>query len=306
MRIGIDLGGTKLEGVVLNENNETIAKIRRPTPAADYREILEAIRSVVTALEKEAGVDCSVGIGTPGAISPHSGRLKNVNTEVLNGKNLLEDLEIILARRIYLANDANCLALSESVDGAASQAHCVFAVIIGTGTGGGLVINRQVIVGANAISGEWGHNPLPWQQKTEASVQCYCGKFGCIETFLSGAGLSRLHAQLGGAKVSAERVASLSLADNVIAAQEIAAQEIAAKAIEIYVGQFARALASVIKVIDPDVVVLGGGLSKIPFLPKRVESRLPEFVFSDHLSTRVVEATHGDSSGVRGAAWLPP
>jgi fructokinase len=296
MRIGIDLGGTKIEGVVLNDSNETLAKIRRPTPATDYRDILETIASIVIDLETEVGADCSVGVGTPGAISPHSGRLKNANTEVLNGKNLCFDLENILARKVYLANDANCLALSESVDGAARGERCVFAVIVGTGTGGGLVIDRQIMTGANAIAGEWGHNPLPWQDSTEHGVRCYCGKLGCIETFLSGAGLSRLHSQLGGPEVSAERVASLSQADQVIAAQ----------AIEIYAGQFARALATVINVVDPGVVVVGGGLSKIPNLLQLVESRLQEFVFSDHVSTQLTVALHGDSSGVRGAAWLPP
>lgn len=294
-RLGVDLGGTKVEGVVLDANNQILAKRRLPTPSADYGQILDTLVALILELEQQVRDRCSVGIGMPGAISPHSGLIKNANTEVLNGENLPKDLEQLLGRKIYAANDANCLALSESVDGAGKGAESVFAVILGTGTGGGLVINGQLMVGANAIAGEWGHNPLPWAEATDIAVRCYCGKIGCIETYLSGAGLSRLHVTLGGADISAQRVSELYESGD----------KTAIAAIGLYASRSARALATTINIVDPSVVVLGGGLSKINNLAAAVESKLPEFVFSDHVSTRVVPALHGDSSGVRGAAWLP-
>lgn len=294
MRIGIDLGGTKIEGVVLDDNNQVIHRIRRATPATDYSKILTSIDAMISDLEAEVRQTCSVGIGTPGAISPHSGLLKNSNTTVLNGRHLREDLESLTGRNLFLANDANCFALSEAVDGAASDANIVFGVIIGTGTGGGLVIDGKVLVGANAIAGEWGHNPLPWPDNSDLPTICYCGKVGCIETYLSGAGLSRLHTELGGEQLSAEQIAKLvDLNDS-----------LATRALEIYAERFARAVAGVINIIDPNAIVLGGGLSKIKSLPALIEKNLPKFVFTDYLTTRVVTAAHGDSSGVRGAAWL--
>ena len=296
MRIGIDLGGTKIEGIVLDADNRPVIKRRWPTPAQNYQQILEAIDKAVRTLEQDVAQSCSVGIGMPGAISPHSGLVKNANTVVLNGRNFTNDLERLLARKIYVANDANCLALSEAVDGAGREAGCVFAVIIGTGTGGGLVVNRQLLVGGNAIAGEWGHNPLPWQENDVSLSPCYCGKLGCIETYLSGAGLARLYVAFGGGNISAEEISE----------RYDFQEELAIKTVETYAHRLGCALSSVINIVDPDIVVLGGGLSQIRNLVQLVESVLPSFVFSDHVATKIVKALHGDSSGVRGAAWLPP
>ena len=297
MRIGIDLGGTKIEGVVLDSDNIVQARVRRATPQDSYDAIVAAIAALVSDLEAAVATGCSVGIGTPGAISPHSGRMKNSNTIVLNDKNLKSDLETAIGKPLYLANDANCLALSESVDGAAAGAHSVFGVIIGTGTGGGLVYGGQVVTGANAIAGEWGHNPLPFRTSIdEPCVECYCGKRACIETYLCGAGLSRLHRFLGGADASAQE----------ISLQAQRGEKLALATLDVYAQRLARALASVINVFDPEVIVFGGGLSNLPSLTTSVAKHLPAVVFSDHIATRLELALHGDSSGVRGAAWLPP
>lgn len=297
MRIGIDLGGTKIEGVVLAADNSILLRRRHPTPQNDYPSIVRSIADLINALEQEVAQVCSVGIGTPGTISPYSGRIKNANTVVLNGKNLAADLEAATGKSLYFANDANCLALSEAVDGAAAGAKSVFGVIIGTGTGGGLVFDGQLIVGANAIAGEWGHNPLPFSDASDRpAVECYCGKTGCIETYLCGAGFVRLHHASGGAENSAEEIA-----DRIRSADARAICTL-----DRYAQLMARALASVINVFDPEVVVLGGGLSNLPSLVERVTQALPAFVFSDHVATKISRALHGDSSGVRGAAWLPP
>lgn len=296
MRLGVDLGGTKIEGIVLDAENRTVAKQRWSTPAGDYQEILRTLSMVIQTLEQAVGEVCSIGIGMPGAISPHSGLIKNANTVVLNGKNLPRDLGALLGRQIFVANDANCLALSEAVDGAGKGLGSVFAVIIGTGTGGGLVVNGRPLIGNNAIAGEWGHNPLPWPEDADLAAPCYCGKVGCIETYLCGAGLSRLYAEMGGENISAEQIGERWNCGEPIAAQVIGR----------YAQRLGRALSSVINIVDPDIVVLGGGLSKIKNLPQLIESVLPSFVFSDHVATKVVLAAHGDSSGVRGAAWLPP
>ncbi len=297
MRIGIDLGGTKIEGVVLDRDNRVREKIRRSTPQADYHAIVTSIAQIITELETKVATHCSVGIGTPGAISPYSGRIKNSNTVVLNGMDLRADLQALTDRAIYFANDANCMTLSESVDGAAEGASSVFGVIIGTGTGGGLVYEGKVITGANAIAGEWGHNPLPYLGPDEQPLAaCYCGKQGCIETYLSGAGFSRLYASLGNPKLSAETIVERAEQG------EAAAQ----MAIEIYAKRLARALSSVVNIFDPQVVVLAGGLSNLPGLESLCAEFLPQFVFSDNVCTAIKKAMHGDSSGVRGAAWLPP
>ncbi|MFT4560386.1 MAG: fructokinase [Gammaproteobacteria bacterium] len=297
MRIGIDLGGTKIEGIVLGDDAQVRARQRVPTPSADYAAILTAIAELVTTLESEVGQTCSVGIGMPGTISPHNQRVKNSNTTILNGKALDRDLAIKMRRELRFENDANCFVLSESVDGAGSGSALVFGVIIGTGTGGGISINKQILRGANAIAGEWGHNPLPWARASETEPpKCYCGKYGCLETYLSGAGLTRAYAEQQ---------------DDVTDASEIAAraehgEREAQAAIQLYAERLARGLASIVNVIDPAVIVLGGGLSKITALYRLVPPLIGQYAFTDQLTLRVVPAAHGDSSGVRGAAWLWP
>lgn len=297
MRIGIDLGGTKIEGVLLDAGGRIAARRRIATPRFSYEAILSAIGELVGELDSEARQRCPVGIGMPGILSPHSGLVKNSNTTVLNGRALDRDLSALLERELRFENDANCFALSEAVDGAARGEAVVFGVIIGTGTGGGIVIDRRILRGANAIAGEWGHNPLPWVRAGEVDgPECYCGKRGCLETYLSGAGLSAAFATAGGGQAAAQD----------IAAQAGAGAELALAALDLYVDRLARGLSSVINIIDPDVVVLGGGLSNIAALYDRLPRLLNEYVFSDHVCTRVLAARHGDSSGVRGAAWLWP
>lgn len=295
MRIGIDLGGTKIEGVALAEDGQTLARRRVPTPRGEYRPILQAVADLVSALEEETGRRGSVGIGTPGAVSPATGLLKNSNSTELNGHPVREDLEALIGREVRIANDANCFALSEAVDGAAAGADVVFGVIIGTGTGGGVVVHGRVLAGCNAVAGEWGHNPLPWPQEDELpGAECYCGKRGCIETFLSGPGLARDYLALAGEPLPAEQV-------SVHAGQgEVAAET----ALRRYEARLARALAHIINVLDPDAIVLGGGLSNIRRLYDTVPRLWTGHVFSDAVATRLVQARYGDASGVRGAAWL--
>ena len=294
MRIGIDLGGTKIEVISLDAQGSERFRKRVRSPRGDYDGTLEAVASLVTDAEEAAG-SATVGIGIPGAISPATGLIKNANSTWLNGRPLADDLQRRLARPVRLANDANCLALSEAADGAAAGHSVVFAVIIGTGTGGGLVVNGRALVGANAVAGEWGHNPLPWPSGEEwPGPDCYCGRTGCIETFLSGPGLSRDH----------ERATGMRLEANTIAERAAQGDEPAAATLARYECRLARGLASIINVIDPDVIVLGGGLSNIDRLYTRVPALWEEFVFSDRVATRLVKARHGDSSGVRGAAWL--
>jgi len=296
-RIGIDLGGTKIEGIVLSASGGVSAGRRIATPREDYEGTVRAVAGLVSALEAETGTRATVGVGTPGAISRATGVVKNANSTWLNGRPLHRDLERALGRPVRLANDANCFALSEACDGAAAGADVVFGVIIGTGTGGGVVIRQQVLTGPNAIAGEWGHNPLPWPGAEELPGDpCYCGLRGCIETFLSGPGLSADHARVtGGARTSAE-IAALAAAGD--AAAEATLQR--------YEGRMARALASIINVLDPDVIVLGGGLSKLDRLYANVPAQWARWVFSDRVDTRLVAPLHGDASGVRGAAWLWP
>ena len=296
-RIGIDLGGTKIEGIVLSASGGVSAGRRIATPRENYEGTVRAVAGLVSALEAETGSRATVGVGTPGAISRATGVVKNANSTWLNGRPLHRDLERALGRPVRLANDANCFALSEACDGAAAGADVVFGVIIGTGTGGGVVIRQQVLTGPNAIAGEWGHNPLPWPGAEELPGDpCYCGLRGCIETFLSGPGLSADHARVtGGARTSAE-IAALAAAGD--AAAEATLQR--------YEGRMARALASIINVLDPDVIVLGGGLSKLDRLYANVPAQWARWVFSDRVDTRLVAPLHGDASGVRGAAWLWP
>lgn len=295
VHIGIDLGGTKIEIIALNERNETLIRRRVATPAADYAAILTAIAELVDSAERELGVRAEVGIGTPGAVSIETGLIKNANSTVLIGKPFQRDLESALQRRVRMTNDANCLALSESVDGAATDAGTVFAAILGTGTGGGIAVNRQILEGANRIAGEWGHNPLPWPRENEMpGPACYCGKAGCIETFLSGPGFARDYLWAGGAEATPATIAELAEHG----------EEIAAASMRRYEDRLARSLATVINILDPDVIVLGGGVSNISRLYGNVPALLPRYVFSDSVRTKLVKAAHGDSSGVRGAAML--
>jgi fructokinase len=294
MRIGIDLGGSKIEIIALDDRGAQRHRTRIPTPAHDYGAILGAICELVEQAERAIDAHASVGIGTPGALSPATGLLRNSNTQSLNGKPLDRDLARVLGRPVRIANDANCFALSEATDGAARGADVVFGVIVGTGTGGGVVVRGHVLAGLHAIAGEWGHNPLPWPADDERpGPPCYCGKRGCIETFLSGPGLARAHDPAARALCARE------------IAQRAAAGDPAAQAtLARYADRMARSLASVINVVDPDVVVLGGGLSRIEALYQQVPALLPRYVFSDSVRTRLCAAAHGDSSGVRGAAWL--
>ena len=291
MRIGIDLGGTKIEGVSLDENGRLIRRLRSDTPQGNYRKTLQAVADLAGQLDPNGKTP--VGVGTPGAISPASGLLRNSNSVCLNGQPLLQDLQEKLGRKVRLANDADCFALSEARDGAATGARSVFGVIIGTGTGGGIVVDGKPLAGPNAIAGEWGHNPLPWATPDELpGPDCYCGKQGCIETWLSGPGLARDH----GMGLTAQEIASAAATGEPLALQ----------ALQRYCDRMARALAGIINVLDPDVIVLGGGLSQIHSLYTEVPKRLPEYVFSDTMLTRLTPPRHGDSSGVRGAAWLWP
>jgi fructokinase len=295
MRIGVDLGGTKIEGLALSAEGAVTARRRVPTPRDDYGATLDTVARLVLDLEREAGGGGTVGVGMPGTLSPATGRVKNANSVWLNDRPLAEDLRRLLPRPLRFANDANCFALSEANDGAAAGARAVFGVIVGTGVGGGLVIDGKVWTGPNAIAGEWGHNPLPWPGVGEwPGPPCYCGKTGCIETFLSGPGLARDHREAGGP--SADAVGVAAAADRGDAA--------ARGALDRYEDRMARALASVINVVDPEVIVLGGGMSNVGRLYVNVPRRWDRYVFSDRVDTRLVPPAHGDASGARGAAWL--
>jgi len=297
MRIGIDLGGTKIEAVAIDSAGRELARRRVPSPAHDYGAIVETIGGLVDGLERELGARATVGVGIPGVVSPATGLVKNANTTVLIGRPFDRDLGTRLGREVRLANDANCFAMSEAADGAAAGAAAVFAVILGTGVGGGLVIGGRIIVGANAIGGEWGHNPLPWPRDDERpGARCYCGQHGCIETFLSGPGLARDFAASAGRTLGAPEIVAAAAARD---ADALAA-------LERYEDRLARALATVINIVDPDVIVLGGGLSNLARLYETVPRRWLAWVFSDEVTTRLRPARHGDSSGVRGAAWLWP
>jgi fructokinase len=294
VRIGIDLGGTKIEAIALDADGRERFRHRVATPRGDYGATIEAVASLVASAEVVVG-QATVGVGMPGVVSPATGLVKNANSTWLNGRPLSEDLAERLDRPVRLANDANCFALSEATDGAAAGVPVVFGVILGTGVGGGLVVDGHVVTGANAIAGEWGHNPLPWPEAAEwPGPSCYCGRTGCIETFLSGPGLARDHeARTGRTLDAAEIVAGAGLGDRD-----------ADESVSRYERRLARGLASVINVFDPGAIVLGGGVSNITRLYERVPRLWTEFVFSDAIVTRLVKAVHGDSSGVRGAAWL--
>jgi fructokinase len=300
MRIGIDLGGTKIEGIVLDDAGQERARLRVATPKGSYEETVQAVAGVVRELESKVGARCPVGIGHPGAISPATGLIKNANSTQLNGHPLDRDLKHALERdEVRLSNDANCFAVSEAADGAGRGWPIVFGVILGTGVGGGVVIEGRALVGAQAIAGEWGHNALPLPRDDERpGPLCYCGRRGCIEAWLSGPAFQRQFAERTGRTLSATGIADAAESGD----------GAAATALELYCDRLARALANVMNLIDPHVIVLGGGLSKMKPLYRRVPELWRGYLFSepDRIATRLLPPLHGDSSGVRGAAWLWP
>ncbi|QPE18232.1 fructokinase [Providencia rettgeri] len=298
MRIGIDLGGTKIEVIALDDSGNTLFRKRIPTPRGDYDATLKAIVSLVADAETATGLSGSVGIGIPGTLSPVTGKVKNANSTWLNGKPFDADLSYLLNREIKMANDANCLAVSEAVDGAGAGEKVVFAVIIGTGCGAGIAINGQVHSGGNGVAGEWGHNPLPWQDEQDrqflASESCYCGLTGCTELFVSGTGFMADYTKLSGCKKTGMEIVELAQIGD----------EHAVIALENYLNRLAKALGQAINMLDPDVIVLGGGMSNVDYLYEALPERIRQWVFGGECDTPIRKAVHGDSSGVRGAAWL--
>jgi fructokinase len=294
VRIGVDLGGTKIEAACLDARGEIVARRRIPTPR-DYLGSLDAMTALVVGLEQELDARGTVGVGIPGAANPRTGIIKNANSQWLIGKPFARDLGERLGRPVRVMNDANCFAISEAADGAGAGAGVVFGVILGTGVGGGIVVRGRPIEGPNLIAGEWGHTPLSWMTADEfPGAPCYCGRRGCVETFLSGPGFARDFA---------ERTRRALGSREIVEAAGRGDAE-AVEALRLYHDRLARALSGVINMLDPDVIVLGGGMSNLPDLAERVSERLPRYVFSDSVATRVVRNAHGDSSGVRGAAWL--
>ena len=289
------MGGTKIEILVLDDQGNEMLRKRILTPKEDYQAILNAITFLVHESEEKLNLKCSIGIGTPGSLSPESSLLRNSNSICLNRKPVKQDLEKLLNREIRITNDANCFALSEAVDGAAKETKIVFGVIIGTGVGAGIVIDKKVLVGCNAIAGEWGHNPLPWPVQEELNLtKCWCGQSGCIETFLSGPGLENDFERVTGNKLGAKEINSLSEKGD----------SLTEKVMRHYEDRMARSLAHIINILDPDVIVLGGGISNVKRLYKNVPKIWQQWIFSDCVNTKLVPPKYGDSSGVRGAAWL--
>ena len=296
IRIGIDLGGTKIEGIALSSDGEVLVRRRVPTPM-EYEPTLEAIAEVVEAIETAVKIRCTVGIGIPGTVMPATGVVKNANSVCLNGKPFERDLNLRLSRTVRLMNDANCFALSEAADGAAAGAPVVFGVILGTGVGGGIVVDGKCIIGVNQITGEWGHNPLPWPSVEEnPGPPCYCGRRGCIEAFVSGPSFGRDYTAHTGKTLTTREIVQ-SARDG---------EPGAVATLTRYHDRLARSLATVINLLDPDVIVLGGGMSNVVGLAEAAYAQLGDYVFSDTIETRIVHNMHGDSSGVRGAAWLWP
>jgi fructokinase len=297
MQIGIDLGGTKIGGLALDASTPVAVRRRVATPR-DYAGTLDAIARLVAELEAEAERPGSVGVGIPGVVTHATGLVKNANSTWLIGRPLLADLEALLSRPVRVANDANCFTLSEAIDGAGRAFETVFGVILGTGVGGGIAIRQRIHEGPNQIAGEWGHNPLPWMTEEEraAAPECYCGKLGCVETFLSGPAFERDYALAGAAQRGSQDIVRAAAVGDPHAVRTLAR----------YQDRLARALAAVINLLDPDAIVLGGGMSNLPDLASAVSAALPRYVFSDTVLTRVLLNAHGDSSGVRGAAWLWP
>ena len=297
MRIGIDLGGTKIEALALSADGQELRRIRVPTPRQDYAETLNAIVRLVHTLETDLGRQGTVGVGIPGTIMRPSGLVKNANSTWINGRPLEGDLSAALAREVRCQNDANCLALSEGTDGSGAGYRVVFAVILGTGCGGGLAIDGRVHEGRHSVAGEWGHNSLPWPRAGEfPGPACYCGKSGCIETWISGTALSKDYERSTGSPLSGQQIAEA--ADR--------GDQQAAAAIQRLEDRIARGFASLVNVIDPDVIVIGGGLSQLAGIYRNVPPLLEKYGFGGGIHTPIVSALHGDSSGVRGAAWLWP
>jgi len=297
MRIGIDLGGTKIEGLALDDAGRELARYRIPTPQHDYDATLAAIASVVHTLERETGATGTVGAGIPGSVRASTGLVKNANSTWLNGRPLQVDLSRELGREVRLANDANCLAVSEATDGAAQGKHVVFAVILGTGCGGGIAVSGGVHAGPNGVGGEWGHNPLPWPSASELpGPPCFCGKFGCQETWLSGTGIARDFREVTGRALTTKEIAT----------QAEAGDAEATAAIDRWLDRLARGLAAAVNLLDPDVIVIGGGASQIQRLYAEVPGLMQPYVFGGDFDTPILPARFGDSSGVRGAAWLWP
>ena len=293
-RIGIDLGGTKIEGVLLNSAGDIKRRERLPTPHEDYSGILDAISALIAVLTDDKQIP--IGIGTPGSVSPQSSMMRNSNSTCLNGKHLLRDLEQHLGRAVRLANDANCFTLSEASDGAGNDSPVVFGVILGTGVGAGIAVNSKLLQGPNGISGEWGHNTMPEVRGLKRGRECFCGRLDCVETWISGPGLAKTYATHSQKTLSAREIAAL----------DASGESMARQVLDEYFEQLAGSLAAVINILDPDTIVLGGGVSNIERLYQEVYSRIEKYVFSDYVGTRIVKAHHGDSSGVRGAAWLWP
>jgi fructokinase len=296
IRIGVDFGGTKIEAAALDRRGRFQARVRTDNPGA-YDGALAVVRDLVAEAERQAGGTGSIGVGIPGSVSAKTGLIRNANSLYLNGRRFREDLEAVLGRPVRLANDANCLGLSEAADGAGAGAGVVFAAILGSGCGGGVVVHGQLIEGRNRVAGEWGHTPLPWPTADELPLEtCWCGKPGCLELYLSGRGFEADHVRRGGARISAAAIVE----------QARAGDAPATAALDRYVDRLARGLAVIVNIIDPDVIVLGGGMSNTTELYARLPVAVPPYVFSGDCDTPIVAAMHGDSSGVRGAAWLWP
>lgn len=295
LHIGIDLGGSKIEIIALDEQGQTRTRHRVPTPRFDYDATLRAIVALIVAVETDLGQQATVGIAMPGTLSPATNLVKNANSTWLNGRPLDQDLKALLKRPLRFANDADCFALSEAHDGAGAAASSVFGVILGTGVGAGIVVQGCLVAGPNGIAGEWGHNPLPWPDAQELpGPNCYCGRDGCIETWLSGPALTRDHERHGGMLLDATAIATAAASGDSLAQAALARYE----------NRLARALATIINILDPQVIVLGGGLSNLARLYERVPEQWHPYVFSDQVDTQLMPPRHGDSSGVRGAAWL--
>ncbi len=295
IRIGIDLGGTKIEAVALDEQGRELQRLRTATPIGDYAATIETLAKIVGDFERTLGSTARIGIGMPGTLSPATGCVKNANSTWLNDQYFQEDIERALARPVRMANDANCFALSEATDGAAAGAAVVFGVILGTGTGGGVVVNGQVLTGPNAIAGEWGHNPLPWPRTSETpGPPCWCGRQGCLETYLCGPGFAREFYAASGRRLTAPDIVSAA----------VSGDPAATNALHDYEDRLARGFSNVINLLDPEVIVLGGGMSNIVRLYENVPKLWGQYVFSDSVFTRLAPAKYGDASGVRGAAWL--
>lgn len=295
MQLGVDLGGTKISVCLLDDKGQICFYKQSPTPVGDYEGTIKQIVSLIVQAQAHYGRQCTIGIGTPGSVSPTTGAMRNCNSTCLNGRYLQADLQRVLGQAVTMANDANCFALSEAIDGAAREYNCVLGVIVGTGVGSGIVVNRHLLKGANAIAGEWGHNVFSPTADNQESRKCYCGKFDCVETWLSGPGLQRSYANVSGqAVVNVEKIVELAQNED----------DVASEVLHQYGLDLARALAMVVNVLDPDVIVLGGGVGQIPGLCESVTKAMATEVFSDCCETPVVLPKYGADSGVRGAARL--